>query len=71
MPATLTDRRPPGDLAVVEMLLADPTLLIEEARAACDLPYTDEPLPAPPRVVRMLCPGRPGGWRYAVGESLM
>lgn len=43
MPATLTDRRPPGDLAVVEMLLADPTLLIEEARAACDLPYTDEP----------------------------
>lgn len=67
---TATDH-PPGDLAVVELMLADPTLTVEEARAACGLPYFAEPLPAPGRVVLVRCPVRAAGFRVVpAGEDM-
>jgi hypothetical protein len=39
---TMTDCRPPGDLAVLCLMLADPTLTVEEARREVGLPVTDD-----------------------------
>ncbi|HYH68958.1 MAG TPA: hypothetical protein VD866_29965 [Urbifossiella sp.] len=73
MPA-VTDRPPPGDLAAVKLMLADPTLLIEEVMAACGIPahLCGEPAPATcaERVVAMPCPGRPGGVRVVCVEGV-